>query len=906
MLRALAVVLLATPTLVPAYAGAPNYPPLPGHSGTGPQAPVSSGTIPRFAFDPNPIALSGEAQGRRFMEASGRQAAFLGREDGSFEAWVYPLKVLHDFDLSFGVAAYNEPIPGASLTSEVVVRPESSTIRYAHASFTVDATWFVPLEEAAGLVLLDIDTSEPITVRVRFRTDLKPMWPAGLGGQYSYWDDTAKAFVIGEGSGRHGALIGSPLGLQPPIQPAHNLPDAPSEFSIRVTPEDAASGLIPIVIAASVDGLDEARETYDTLLRDTESLYREAAAHYRELREERVRIEAPDERIELALEWGKVALDKGFVCNPHLGCGLVAGLGPSGTTERPGFGWYFGGDAFMNMWAMTAYGEFETVRSSLQFLRDRQREDGKMMHELSQGAAYIDWFGDYPYGYYHADTTPLYIAAVRDYVRISGDVELAGELWPSIKLAYEYCASTDEDGDGLMDNTLAGLAAVETGALRSAEVLTDVYLAAAWTTATDAAAELAVIAGDTAFAADAADAADRARASANERFLDDEGRQIYFALLRDGGGQAEPSVWTAWGLWRDVFDADRPAVEGALDGLAGSGIGADWGARMLSRESALYEPLSYNNGAIWPFLTGFAILGLYEHSRAPAGWAYLDGTADLTFVDGRGYITELLSGDRLRPIDASVPHQLFATFGFVSGLLRGMVGLRAGSLTEAGETATEGGLRLRPHLPPGWDRLGLRNLRFRDTVFDFDIERDAGVIEASVRLHGNAPPLPLSVELTLPIGSDPIDSSGQVRRAPEREGFTTNGSTSRRRGTTVRWVPRTDDGDAAIRIEHTPGIEIRPLHEPLRLGDASKRLRVIDAWMPDDTTYTVRLEGRSGAVYRFELDMPFELESLSAARQISRDGNTLLAEITFPASPSGWETLDVVARLGERAAGTPR
>jgi len=636
-------------------------------------APQTEGTIPRFDLLANPIALRGPAQPGRYMEASGRQAAFLGDEGGGFEAWVYPLKVLHDFELGFGIESYNRPIPADNLASEVDIRPETSTVRYSHAAFTVDATWLVPFEQQGGLVLLDIDASETVTVTVQFRVDLRLMWPAGLGGQYSYWDDSLKAFVIGEGSRKHAALVGSPLGLQPPQQPAHNLPDAPSEFTIRVTPEDARRGLVPIVIAASVEGLDAAKATYEEMLASTEGLYLESFEHYRKLREEYVSIDSPDDRLDLALEWGKVAMDKGFVCNPQLGCGLVAGLGRSGMTERPGFGWFFGGDAFMNMWAMTAYGDFETVRESLLFLRDRQRDDGKMMHELSQGADYIDWFGDYPYGYYHADTTPLYISAVSDYVRISGDLDFAREIWPSVKKAYE----TDEDGDGLMDNTLAGLAAVETGALRSGEVLTDVYLAAAWTMATESAGELALVLGENDFAREAQDAWVKARAAANARFLDNEGRQIYFAILRDGQGQAEPSVWMAWGLWQRVFDELHPAVGGALEQLAGSGIGADWGARMLSRQSALYEPLSYNNGAVWPFLTGFAILALYEHDRAPAGWAYLDGTADLTFIDARGYITELLSGDLLKPIDASVPHQLFATSGLVSGLLRGLVGLKA-------------------------------------------------------------------------------------------------------------------------------------------------------------------------------------------------------------------------------------
>jgi len=558
-------------------------------------AAQTEGTIPRFDQLANPIALHGPAQPGRYMEASGRQAAFLGDEGGSFEAWVYPLKVLHDFELGFGIESYNRPIPADNLASEVDIRPETSTVRYSHAAFTVDATWLVPFEQQGGLVLLDIDASETVTVTVQFQVDLRLMWPAGLGGQYSYWDDNLKAFVIGEGSRKHAALVGSPLGLQPPQQPAHNLPDAPSEFTIRVTPEVARSGLVPIVIAASVEGLEAAKATYAEMLESTESLYLETFEHYRKLREEYVSIDSPDDRLDLALEWGKVAMDKGFVCNPQLGCGLIAGLGRSGMTERPGFGWFFGGDAFMNMWAMTAYGDFETVRESLLFLRDRQRDDGKMMHELSQGAGYIDWFEDYPYGYYHADTTPLYISAVRDYVRISGDLDLAREIWPSVKKAYEYCASTDEDGDGLMDNTLAGLAAVETGALRSGEVLTDVYLAAVWTMAAESAGELALALGEHDFARRAQDAWVKARASANARFLDNEGRQIYFAILRDGQGQAEPSVWMAWGLWQRVFDDLHPAVGGALEQLAGSGIGADWGARMLSRQSSLYEPLSWRS-----------------------------------------------------------------------------------------------------------------------------------------------------------------------------------------------------------------------------------------------------------------------------------------------------------------------
>jgi glycogen debranching enzyme len=820
------------------------------------------GTVPRFVRPANPIALTGPARPSRYMEASGRRAAFLGREDGSFEAWAYPLKVLHDFRLSFGVSAYADPIPDASLATTVDIRPEASTVRYAHAIFTVDATWLVPLDQSGGLVLLDVTTSEPITVYVKFRPDLKPMWPAALGGQYSYWDDTLKAYVVGEGSGKNAAIVGSPLGLTPPEQPAHNLPDAPSQFAIRITPEIAARGLVPIVIAGSVEKLDAAKKTYAALLASPEASYREAADHYGRLREEMTSIESPDKRFNLAFEWGKVALDKGFVCNPHLGCGLIAGLGPSGTTERPGFGWYFGGDTFINAWAISSYGDLDTIRQSLEFLRKRQRADGKMMHELSQGAGFIRWFEDYGYGYYHADTTPLYIIAVRDYVRASGDAAFARDFWESMRKAYDYCASTDEDGDGLMDNTKAGLAAVETGKLRSRDVLTDVFLGTAWTEAASAMRDLARMA-DPPFADTAEAAAKKARASLNRRFLDDANRRINFAVMKDGQGQAEQTVWPAFGIWRGVFDPGHDAVAGMLDQLAGHGLGTDWGARMLSNDSALYEPLSYNNGASWPFLTGWAALALFKGGRSDAGWQYLDALADLTFLEGRGYVPELFSGDRLKSIDAAVPHQLFATTGFVSGVMRGLLGLEE----------TDQGLRLAPVLPPGWDFLIVRNLRWRDGRATLEVRRDGRGAISFELAETKAPGVPVVLDPPLPPGAQRVLAGKGGGRA----------------GGAAASAP------ARTQVALTPGIQLIPEQPPLALGDTPQRARIIETKF-EKGVYTARLQVRRGSVYRFRVDVPFPVVSIDGGREVARDGRMRVIEVAIPAGPTEW--VDTTLQLG--------
>jgi hypothetical protein len=552
-----------------------------------------------------------------------------------------------------------------------------------------------------------------------------------------------------------------------------------------------------------------------------------------------------------------------------------------------------------------------------------------MMHELSQGAGYIRWFEDYPYGYYHADTTPLYLIAVRDYVRASGDLALAREFWPSMRKAYDYCASTDEDGDGLMDNTKAGLAAVETGTLRRRDVLTDVFLGAAWTEAAAAAADLAAVA-DPAFEPTARAAAAKARASLNLRFLDDQNRRIHFAVMKDGKGQSEQTVWPAFGIWRGVFDTDRPAVAGMLDELAGSGLGTDWGARMLSRESKLYEPLSYNNGAVWPFLTGFASLALYTGHRAPAAWAYLDGTADLTFLEARGYMAELFSGDRLRSVDAAVPHQLFATTGFVSTLMRGLVGLGAGEpAPDADRARMKSPVRLAPQLPPGWRYLRVKNLQWQDSRFDVALERADSSYSVRITPRAGAR-VPLQLELTLPPGAELLPSKRRatgfktnagrgfpglsaVKGSPAEAGLKARSTGLETSGTFVvaggdqtRGIRVALSGDFAteelLQVRYRPGIEIAPINEPLQSGDEPRRLRIIDARL-EGQTYTVQIQGLSGQRYRVRLDVPFAVASISGGREVGQEGFARIIEVAIPEGPSPWTSHALTVTIGKRLAG---
>ena len=379
------------------------------------------------------------------------------------------------------------------------------------------------------------------------------------------------------------------------------------------------------------------------------------------------------------------------------------------------------------------------------------------MHELSQGAGFVRWFEDYGYGYYHADTTPLYIVAVRDYVRASGDAAFAKDFWPSMRKAYDYCASTDEDGDGLMDNTKAGVGAVETGALRRRDVLTDVYLGTVWTEAAGAMRDLARIA-DPAFAATAAG---RGREGARvdqppvprqreppDQLRDHEGRQ--------GPGRADRLAGVRH-LARRVRSRRSRASTGMLDQLSRAGLGTDWGVRMLSNESTLYQPLSYNNGATWPFLTGWAALALY-HGRAgrvglavsrraggphvPRGPRLRDGTAvgRPAAFGGRGGPASALRHDRLR------------------------LDRHARDGRPAGNRHT--GLRLSPQLPAGWSFLRVKNLRWRDARGTLEMRRarDGSLSYSVTSTKGTLP-----VELTPILPPASADGSRPRPAAPARQ-----------------------------------------------------------------------------------------------------------------------------------------
>jgi hypothetical protein len=65
------------------------------------------------------VDLTGPARPHGFISAIGRRAALIGTETGSFEAWAWPLKLLHGFELAFKTPLYDQPIPARDIARSV-------------------------------------------------------------------------------------------------------------------------------------------------------------------------------------------------------------------------------------------------------------------------------------------------------------------------------------------------------------------------------------------------------------------------------------------------------------------------------------------------------------------------------------------------------------------------------------------------------------------------------------------------------------------------------------------------------------------------------------------------------------------------------------------------------------------
>jgi glycogen debranching enzyme len=822
---------------------------------------AQTGTIPAFRLEPNELELTRLAQPGAYFDKVGRRFAVLGYESGTFEAWAYPLKLYRNVELSFLVGSSTEPIKGRDIVRRIHVTPEATVLVYTYQSFTVRTIFVTPIDEPGGFILLAVQTTEPLNIVCSFLPVLQPMWPAGIGGQSARWLDDVKAYQISEPTRRNTAYIGSPAASGISYTPAHMLSDQPNQFKIEIRdPSALTARYIPIVMAGGRGSRDSIKAIYQRLTSDPERYYRQNVEHYGRLRASTLQIQTPHQQLNLAFEWAKVAYDNLIVENPDLGRGMVAGLGTSGTGGRPGFGWFFGGDTYINSFSMLGYGVIGDVRDALAFTEKWQRADGKMAHELTQAAAYVDWWKDYPYGYIHGDTSPFYIASVHEYYLRTNDTAFVRRSWNSLKRAYEWSISTDENGDGLMDNKKAGLGALEYGPL--IDIQSDIYTSAVWLRALMGLERLTRDFRDDAFLQNVRTNLKKAHDTFKKKFWDEKNKQYAYAFTANDERVDIVSPWSAVGLMWRLGEPEKSVL--SLKKLNSAELTTDWGIRSISNKSRYYEPLNYNYGAVWPFLTSWVATAQFRHGFMTQGYGSLLSSVRHTFDNSLGQVTEVFSGTHNIWPQEAVAHQGFCTAGVVLPFLSGLMGIEADAPAKR--------VTLSPSFPADWDTVTFSNLAIGDEILDGVYRRT----ETTLRLE-LTPRLRKGYTIMLIPQFGPGTS---IRRV------TVNGQPASFQEEVLPHITRASveflcRERSVIQFEFVPTVEILLPQIETLTGDMNKGLKIITQ-RRFAKVLEIILEGLAGESYLLPLRGVNNLVSVEGARRVPTG-----LRIDFPAGPDG-------------------
>lgn len=808
--------------------------------------------IDNFPLQDHGLVIRRHIEANQPFTVAGTRGLVVGQQDGQFEAWVLPIKILSHFTIEANVEGYDVPIDVNQAAREIEVYPDHTTITYSHIAFTLRQTIFAPDEAKQGtgaVVLFQIDSIRPVDFTFRFTPEMRPMWPErGSGVPSAEWvKQGASGFYIlhTDYPDLAGAVAipGAQPGIMAPYQEKPHV--YPLELKLHYDPKRDGKRFFPLLLAegttqatATNAALAEKISTLDTTL---PTLYAEHAARYAYMLSTLTSIETPDKHLNNDFQWAEMSIeqlraatvDKTVNRNTEE-IGLVAGYYSSGDSARPGFGWFFGRDTLYTLYAVNSFGDFTLSRNALEFLIERQRDDGKIMHEYSQTAMNTDW-RSLPYMYAAADSTPLFLTQMLDYVRASGDISFLREHREAVEKAWRFETTHDADGDGIYDNT-QGTGWVESWPPGMPKQ--EIYLACLDQQASAAMAKLSELLGDTATSSAAS-----SRAAAIAKKIEAEyympATQSYAFSSNTGTLDRTATIFPAIAWWNSGEGLSHATP--SFEHWASHDFSTDWGLRDIAESDPLYDPISYHQGSVWPLFTGWLSVAEYRTDRALAGYAHLMQTANQTTTQDLGAVTELLSGAYFEPFGRSTSHQLWSSSMVITPAMRGLFGIDIDALAKT--------VHLDPHLPADWDDAEVHQLHVGESIVDLSYHREGQQMVVHLKPISGAP-----VHLAINLATEKVTNNGQTA------------------------------------IFQLPAIEVAlPQHLPLP-GAHTSQPKVLSQ-TTDAHSMKLELEAQAGSTVTFKLRKNAETPNLTvegATIVPSTANNPSQLQITFPTG-SGYQ-----------------
>ncbi len=732
----------------------------------------------------------------------------MGYPQAGLEIWGYPFQILSNYKVGFRAAGTTAEVDGRLLLRRVDYELNSVTRTYIGPDYLVREKFFVPLDRPAAVISYEVQGSRKLDLVVHFVPVLNLMWPGAVGGQYSRWNADGPGFVLAEPEHGFSAIIGSPDTVSHDDTVNSTVhPDTSLSFAVRPTVDksDASSksSKATVLVALNEANAKDPTATLHTLLPNVRHLEADFATHTSTVQAGSLLVHTPDENINRDLAWAVTALDQAWVCNPLLGCGIIAGYGPSRDARRPQYDWFFAGDGLVATNALISAGEYTRAREELEFIRKYQEPStGMIWHELSQSAGYIDW-SKYPYMYVHVDISFDYLTTVARYVSVSGDAAYAKEHWASIESAYRYCSSLI----GRTDH-LPHIPADKEASDEQHRPADDLGLSAAWMAAASGYSQLASLTGHRRESESALNEVQLTRTSIPTHYWSSE-RNFWL----DGHTHAgEPIYRRALGptdlLLQNVFSPQQN--RDLLDQLTSADFQADWGAHEVAVSANDYDPYSYGAGSVSALATTAASITFWRAHRPESAFSLWSAVTQWNALDSPGHIHEVLAGNFYHEQTESVPEQTWSSAGLLDATARGLLGLEIDGIANR--------LRFAPHVPAEWKEISVGNVRLPHSTLALTVTQSTTGL--TLEIQNDGVPTSMSFEPQIPLGAQAL--TAEFRGSPVQSTLeTTSGD---EHASLKLDVP---SGTSLCHLSFAGGVSVSLHHPLLYVGDSSSDLKLI-------------------------------------------------------------------------------
>ena len=808
-----------------------------------------------------------------FMTAHGRRAWAGGYANGGMEVWAGALQIASDVHAEFRRAGDVTVIQGNEIVSSIEVAPAYISRTYSGPDFSVTEQISVPLDARAVMFRYTVRSARPVQVLVRFDPSLNLMWPAALGGQEIRWDKRS-GYLLTDAGRQFAAIVLAP-GATAHDEPLNRTRDPQDgEFAVALDPQT------PQVLFAEVNVYPREREldisAAERLLQSSSTWQEQDAKHYRDVLASDVEFETPDAQLNRALAWAEIALDQNWFCNDALGCGYVAGYGPSRRNRRPQYAWFFAGDGMVALHGALAVGDLEHAREEIRFIAKYQDpQSGMIWHEITQSAPYLDWRGKYPYMFVHADLTYPYISAVADYIRASNDRAFLQEIWPSVQKAFAYGRSL-VDADGLPKIPEGKEGANEQNPLRE-----ELGLSAGWVEACGDYAHLAELMGQSESAHEAHELASKARTNFAQRYWDRERNFAIQGYQRNG----EKTLARGLGAIAAVNDGLFSDAQSAhvLDQIASWRFQSDWGTRSVAVGEPGYDPTGYAHGSVWGISTADVAQACWAAHRPDIAWQVWRTLIPWSTIDSLGHMDEVLAADTYGPQLESVPEQSWSSTAFLSTALRGLFGLEI--------DAEKNSLTLAPHLPADWDHASLRRVKVGNATLDFSFHQTMNALTLNVENSGA--PVRVLYRPEIPLGARAVTATIAGKKSAVR--VETNAEDEH---AVLDFDAR--HGKSEITIRYRDGIGIVMASANPSLGQPSSAMKLTSVAL-EGTTLKLGVDEEPGRDNEFEIRTQRSIRSSEHARvqRLGPDRYSLKIEPSGTTDGGQYEHQEVVITFSE-------